>query len=44
MQLRAKLLHQLTVKDKTDLKADILEQHIQLAPAQGDLLIKILSE
>ena len=37
MQLRAKLLHQLTVKDQTDLKADILEQHIQLAPAQGDL-------
>ena len=37
MQLRAKLLHQLTVKDKTDLKADILEQHIRLAPAQGDL-------
>ena len=37
MQLRAKLLHQLTVKDKTDLKADILEQHMLLAPAQGDL-------
>ena len=37
MQLRAKLLHQLTVKDQTDLKADILEQHMLLAPAQGDL-------
>lgn len=37
MQLRAKLLHILTVKDMTDLCADILEQHMAAAPKQGTL-------
>lgn len=37
MELRAKLLHVLTVKDMTDLCADVLEQHMALAPAQDSL-------
>ena len=35
--LRAKLLNVLTVKDKTDLCADVLEQHILQTPAQPEL-------
>lgn len=37
MQLRAKLLQTLTVKDKTDLSADILENHFANTPKQADL-------
>lgn len=37
MELRAKLLHVLTVKDMTDLCADVLEQHMASAPTQGNL-------
>lgn len=36
-ELRAKLLHVLTVKDMTDLCASVLEQHMAQAPAQGEL-------
>ena len=35
--LRAKLLNVLTVKDKTDLCADVLEQHILQTPAQPEI-------
>ena len=42
MELRAKLLHVLTVKDMTDLCADVLEQHMALAPAQDSLPEEIL--
>lgn len=37
MQLRAKLLQTLTVKDKTDLSADILENHFVNTAKQTDL-------
>ena len=37
MELRAKLLHELTVKDMTDLDTQILEDHMTAAPAQGDM-------
>lgn len=36
-ELRAKLLNVLTVKDKTDLCADVLESHMAEACPQGDL-------